>query len=88
MKKGIIIDEIDNVGICTAAVEAGDKVSFGEVKKVAAEAIPVLHKMALKDIPCGEPVVKYGQIIGYATENIQAGQWVHVHNLDAEKMMR
>ncbi len=39
------------------------------------------HKYALRSITKGEVIVKYGSPIGYATENIQIGDWVHTHNL-------
>lgn len=39
------------------------------------------HKIALRDIACGEPVIKYGFPIGKATADIAKGQWVHSHNL-------
>src|SRR5436309_5048401 len=39
------------------------------------------HKVAVRAIAPGEPVHKYGQIIGFALEPIQPGQHVHVHNL-------
>lgn len=43
--------------------------------------IPAGHKIALKDIKAGEPVIKYGEVIGRATKDIKAGEWVHSHNL-------
>ena len=39
------------------------------------------HKYALRDIPAGGEVVKYGMPIGHATQNIPRGGHVHVHNL-------
>lgn len=39
------------------------------------------HKIALRNIAKGEPVVKYGFPIGRATQNIAEGEWVHSHNL-------
>ena len=39
------------------------------------------HKYALRDIKAGENVIKYGQPIGHATEDIQKGDHVHTHNL-------
>ncbi len=39
------------------------------------------HKYALCDISSGENVIKYGQPIGHATQNIRAGELVHTHNL-------
>ncbi len=65
MRKQIVINEKDNVGVCLEA--CGD--------------IPAGHKYALKDIACGDYVVKYGEIIGRAKQDIQKGEWVHTHNV-------
>lgn len=45
--------------------------------------IPAGHKFALRKIQNGEAVVKYGEIIGLATKDIQPGQHVHVHNIES-----
>lgn len=42
--------------------------------------VPFGHKVALRPIPKGEAVVKYGVPIGIATAPIGAGDHVHVHN--------
>lgn len=39
------------------------------------------HKYALRDIKCGENIIKYGQSIGHATEEIKKGSHVHTHNV-------
>ena len=39
------------------------------------------HKIALRSIAEGEPVMKYGFPIGRATQDIAEGEWVHSHNL-------
>lgn len=39
------------------------------------------HKIALRNIAKGEPVVKYGFPIGRATQDIAEGEWIHSHNL-------
>jgi galactarate dehydratase len=44
-------------------------------------SVPMGHKVALKAIPEGEAVIKYGQLIGNATRPIAAGDHVHTHNL-------
>ena len=48
------------------------------------ELIGLGHKVALKNIRHGEPVVKFGVTIGRATRVIRAGQWVHLHNCASE----
>jgi altronate hydrolase len=45
-----------------------------------AAPVPFGHKVALQTIEMGCPVVKYGVIIGLATQNINIGEHVHVHN--------
>lgn len=42
---------------------------------------PCGHKIALKTIAKGNPVIKYGYPIGTATTDIAKGEWVHSHNL-------
>ena len=39
------------------------------------------HKYALCDIKCGENIIKYGNPIGHATEDIKKGDHVHSHNM-------
>ncbi len=42
---------------------------------------PVFHKVATKDIICGQNIIKYGNPIGKATADIKIGEHVHTHNL-------
>jgi hypothetical protein len=44
------------------------------------EPIAFGHKAASRDIAEGDPVIKYGVVIGLATRSIAAGDHVHVHN--------
>ena len=72
----------DNVAVVAADVQAGDVVRLadgGEVR--AGEAIPRGSKVALRPIASGEAVIRYGEEIGRAAEDITAGQYVHTHNL-------
>ncbi len=39
------------------------------------------HKYAICDIKCGENIIKYGNPIGHATEDIKKGDHVHSHNM-------
>ncbi|MHC1480007.1 UxaA family hydrolase [Frateuria aurantia] len=70
----------DNVAIAFAALDAGVRLKdFPSI--VTLDPVPAAHKVALRDIGKGEPVLRYGQIIGFATQDILAGQHVHVQNL-------
>ncbi len=48
------------------------------------EPIALGHKVALRAIAPGEPVIKFGVRIGHATKPIVRGAWVHLHNLASD----
>ena len=90
MKKQVLImDPRDNVGIAVREIGQGESVHGGEDGEgfPALEKIPCSHKVAIADIGEKEPVIRYGEAIGYATRAIRRGEWVHIHNLDAYDMM-
>ncbi len=81
----MIIDEKDNVATALKGLSAGAEVSVelqGRIQKITLLSdIPMGHKVALKDIEEGEPVIKYGEPIGKSTAKIARGEHVHVHNV-------
>ncbi len=74
----IVLDAVDTVAIAVADVSKGE---VPGVDLVASADIPAGHKIALHATKAGEPIVKFGQVIGEALSDIAAGDWVHVHNL-------
>lgn len=75
----------DNVVTCLRALYKGDEIVTDSITYVVKEDIPQFHKMAIKDIKIGEPVYKYGQVIGLATRDINAGDYAHVHNIESTR---
>ena len=75
----------DNVAVVKRRLLAGQAIT--EALRARA-AIPPGHKVALHDVAAGEPVRKYGQIIGFATVDIPAGTHVHTHNLGMRDFTR
>jgi altronate hydrolase len=71
-------------------VIAVDQIALGATAagQTAAERVPRGHKMAIAAIGEGEPVRKYGQIIGFASKPIAPGQWVHEHNVGLHDFAR
>ncbi len=67
----------DTVAIARATLLPGTSVADGVA---AAERIPAGHKVAVRPIAVGEPVRRYGQIIGFASHAIAPGHHVHVQN--------
>lgn len=81
MSRILQIDPHDNVAVALEPLTAGTTVETGSQRVMLCADIPQGHKVALADIPCGAPVVKYGYPIGHACADIARGQWVHTHNL-------
>ena len=72
----------DNVAVVAADVQAGGLARLNDGAEVTAgQAIARGSKIALRPIACGEAVVRYGEEIGKATQDIAAGEHVHTHNL-------
>ncbi len=81
MQDFIRIHEDDNVAVALRPIAQGEELVVGPYQVTTLEEIPQGHKFALKPIPAGSEVIKYGFRIGFTKEDVQAGGWVHVHNL-------
>lgn len=77
----ILLREGDDVAVAKQKIEGGSIIHF-EGRAIALRGnVPAGHKFALRDVAENAPVHKYGQVIGYATQAIQPGDWVHTNNL-------
>ncbi|MDB4916261.1 MAG: altronate hydrolase [Gemmatimonadetes bacterium] len=71
----------DNVAVALHALSAGTDIDVGTSRMRLLHDVPAGHKIALRALDVGEPVVKYGFPIGAMTEAAAAGSWLHSHNL-------
>jgi altronate dehydratase small subunit len=90
MKKVFVIEKEDNVGTAVGEpIRAGETVGttgrVTDMSVVAGQDIPYGHKVALRDIPKGGQVTKYGLSIGSALVAIKAGDHVHIHNVESNR---
>lgn len=89
LKIALKVDANDNVATIFAdGIEDGTDVEIrdkmGGCTSVATiGAVPYGHKIAVRDIRKGEPVIKYGEHIGAASADIRKGEYVHIHNMVA-----
>ena len=87
IQKAIMMNEKDNVATLLTDVDKNDvvQVRTGEksVEVRVQGKIQFGHKFAMKKITKGENVIKYGEAIGQATQDIGEGQHVHVHNVES-----
>ena len=75
----------DNVAVATMNIPPG---SFINKNLTTSGKIPYGHKISLKTINKGELILKYGQIIGIATDKIKKGSHVHSHNMSFHEFNR
>jgi len=89
MEKILVLNKLDNIGIAVSDVVKGETVSYSGGQQPAAltavQDIPFGFKIALKDIPKKTDIIKYGETIGAARENIGTGELVHVHNVEGKR---
>ena len=79
--KAIKMTPSDNVAIALSPIPKGKTVSIPDGKEmVVNQEIPLGHKIALVPIAKGGSIIRYGEVICTAAENIKAGDWVHMHN--------
>jgi len=80
-RKAVILSGKDNVATALADLEAGETVGMeidkGTISLTLVDAIPFGHKFSLTRIKSDSPIMKYGEIIGNATMDIDPGQFDH-----------
>jgi altronate hydrolase len=80
-----VISVRDNVATALQALAPGQRLDLGESTLIVEEPIAPGHKIALRRIAAGEPVIKYGSPIGTASRDIPAGSHVHTHNVASSR---
>jgi altronate hydrolase/altronate dehydratase small subunit len=81
----VVLHADDNVAVLLRAVAAGERIALGGVGEGGAlsalAALPIGHKLALRALPAGSEIRKYGEVIGRLTAAVEPGDHVHVHNI-------
>ena len=88
----IVHDKKDTVGVVVVEdVKPGMNITGWimetdeTIRLKAQDAVPLGHKVALRDINEGDTLLKYGHDIGKAVADIGKGEHVHVHNLKTKR---
>ena len=84
----IILKSIDNVATARRTLKAGTVVEVNGTAIELRQTIPGGHKVAVASVRTGRDLVKYGQNIGFAKRDIEAGDWVHTHNVELKEVGR
>lgn len=85
MINAVVIHNDDSVAISIEKITKGNMIEFKKESEIisfkALDDIPMYHKVSLKDIKKGEPILKYGEHIGQASQDIKKGNHIHEHNV-------
>ena len=75
----IRLEKEDNVAVARNDIPKGTYLA--EEGVTTRDEIPRGHKVAVRFIKKGEPILKYNTCIGYAAEDTEPGTWMHSHNI-------
>lgn len=87
MHKALAHNRGDDVAVAVTQISAGDEVVVvyvdddGEQTVRAQADVPYGHKVALQALSAGAPVTEYSTQVGVARTDIEAGDYVHTHNV-------
>jgi (2R)-sulfolactate sulfo-lyase subunit alpha len=88
----LVHDRKDNVGVVVVEDLAANTDMLVVVTEdnsdfhmTSAQAVPIGHKIALRDLKVGDTVVKYGEDIGKVVAPVAKGEHVHTHNLKTKR---
>jgi len=73
------IEDNDNVGIALHDLDEGVEVAPGVVTRTK---IPQAHKVTLKDLKKGDPILRYGVVLGTLLKDTPAGSWIDEYSLE------
>jgi altronate dehydratase small subunit len=83
----IALRDNDNVATALRDLTVGEAIIVGVVDRTVSVTVrqPIAygHKLALVDIAPGTDIVKYGEVMGRATQAIPAGMHAHIHNIES-----
>jgi altronate hydrolase len=88
----LLLHPLDTVAIAKQDIPAGTRINLAPGSREQAitiqQDVPTGHKFAVVPVGTGKAVLRYGQKIGVATQEIYVGDWVHTHNLATGDMER
>lgn len=80
-RKLLLVHKHDDAAVALMPLKSGEVCELDGQSITLLDDIPFGHKVALRDIPKGDNIIKYGNPLGHATEHIHIGQHIHTHNM-------
>jgi altronate dehydratase small subunit len=92
MKRAMLMNEKDSVATALENLTKNEIAAIvlpsqEEVAQLSVrQDVPFGHKLAIRAIAKGTAIIKYGEIIGQASKDIETGEYVHIHNVTSNRM--
>jgi altronate dehydratase small subunit len=87
--KTVMMKPVDKVAVALEMIPAGEAIDVKcenqEFMVTLKDEIQFGHKFAVIAILHGDEILKYGEVIGRATRDIEPGEHVHIHNLEGTR---
>ena len=87
-RRSLQITDKDNVKMVLEDSFKGDVIDTPDGELTLLENVEFAHKVLIRDLKAGEPVVKYGEEIGRVKADTPRGKWIHTHNMSCERGTR
>ena len=85
LRKSLMINPTDSVVMLPEDGKKGDTVQTVKGEITLLEDIEFAHKVLIVDLKKDEPVIKYGEEIGFMLQDAAAGTWIHNHIMGCER---
>jgi len=85
IRKTLMINPSDTVVMLLEDGKKGDTIITSNGEITLLENIEFAHKVTIFDMKKGDPVIKYGEEIGYMLQDLNAGGWIHNHVMGCER---
>lgn len=85
---GFVLHQDDNVATIVSGASEGDAITLRGYEHstiVAKTVIPRGHKIALRDLPTGTEVIKYGFVVGRMVKDARQGDHIHTQNMQSRR---
>lgn len=86
LRKSLMIHPADSVVCVLEDAKKGDIVRTPAGHEITlTEDVEFAHKVCIRDLKVGDPVLKYGEEIGFMLSDAPAGSWIHRHNMGCDR---
>lgn len=86
LRRSLMINPQDSVVCILEDGQKGDTVQPpGTAAVTLLEDVEFAHKVCIRDLHTGDPVIKYGEEIGFMLRDAPCGTWIHNHNMGCDR---